>query len=152
MNDKKENASKQTDEDFDQFTKELQNEIIGKEMEDYNDRIVSLFHDPPNWGTMEGEHVISHSYLGPCGDTMCFYLLMDGDVIKKAKFTTTGCGASVATGAQTTLLVEGKHAKEALELQPGTIDAALQGLPDDHKHCAELAVRTLRQLLERFRV
>lgn len=137
---------------FDEFVDNLQKEVIGKEIEDYNEYIVQLFHNPKNWGRLpENEIAISQSYTGPCGDTMWFFLNINEGVIKKANFITNGCGASVATASQTTLLIEGKSLKFAEKLKPKDIDKALKGLPEDHKHCAELAVRTLQRAIKKYK-
>ncbi len=137
--------------DFDRFVKELQKEIINKEINDFNERIVSLFHNPPNWGNPKNDKFLdSELYEGPCGDTMQFFLKIENDKIVKAYFFTDGCGASVAAGAQTTLLLEGMSVKEAEQLTPEHIDIALDGLPREHKHCAELSIRTLRKAIEKY--
>jgi len=135
---------------FEEFAKISQEEIVNQELKDYNERIIELFHDPPNWGKIEGNDIISHSYLGPCGDKMTFFLRINKGIVQKACFTTTGCGASVATGAQTTLLLDGKRITDAAKIDAEMIDKALGGLPKDHKHCAELASRTLHQLLKKY--
>ena len=57
----------------------------------------------------------------------------------------------MATGCQTTLLIEGKPIEYAENLSPKEIDEALQGLPEDHKHCAELAARTLRRAITKYK-
>lgn len=137
---------------FDEFVDNLQKEVIGKEIEDYNEYIVHLFHNPKNWGRLpENEIAISQSYTGPCGDTMWFFLNINEGVIEKANFITNGCGASVATASQTTLLIEGKSLEFAEKLKPKDIDKALKGLPEDHKHCAELAVRTLQRAIKKYK-
>ncbi len=136
---------------FDEFVENLQKEIINKELEDFNEYIVKLFHDPKNWGKLnEEETTVQEAYRGPCGDQMTFYLNIKNDIIQKAQFITDGCGASVATGSQTMMMIEGKGVEEAEKLTPEDIDAALQGLPEDHKHCAELAIRTLRRAIEKY--
>ncbi|TFF85634.1 MAG: iron-sulfur cluster assembly scaffold protein [Promethearchaeota archaeon] len=138
---------------FDDFVDKLQQEIIEEELKEYNEYIVKLFHNPKNWGKpKDTEFTVDKSYLGPCGDTMQFFLKIDDEgVIKKAHFITDGCGASVATGSQTTLMIEGKSLEEAKKLTAKEIDNALNGLPDDHKHCAELAVQTLRKTIEKYK-
>ena len=138
------------DDDFDKFVEELQKEIIQKELEVFNEKIVEIFHNPKNWGKMEGEDIISEAYRGPCGDLMEFYLKIKDGIIEKATFITDGCGASVAAGSQTTILIEGKDIEYAKNLKPEDIDKALNGLPEDHKHCAELCVRTLRKVLKKY--
>lgn len=138
--------------EFDKFVDELQQEIYEQERKDYNDRIVNLFHNPQNWGKPPDEEIdIDQEYRGPCGDLMQFFLKIEDGIIKKASFVTDGCGASVAAGSQTTLLIKGKTIDEAEKLTPEDIDNALNGLPDDHKHCAELSIRTLRRAINKYK-
>jgi len=138
--------------DFDKFVDDLQNKIMEKELKDYNERIVELFHNPRNWGKPAGDEItVSQSYKGPCGDTMQFFLKIKNNKIEKANFITDGCGASVATASQTMLLIEGKSLNFAEGLKPEDIDNALKGLPEDHKHCAVLAVNTLKRAIEKYK-
>jgi len=44
------NGKKMADDNFDNFVKQLQEEIKQKELEEYNEYIVDLFHKPKNWG------------------------------------------------------------------------------------------------------
>ena len=112
-----------SDENFDKFVEELQKEIIDKELEQYNEHIVQLFQDPKNWGKPKEEDIsVWHAYEGPCGDTMQFFLKIEDDMIKEAHFITDGCGATVAAGSQTTLLIENKSLEFAENLIPKEID------------------------------
>ena len=136
---------------FNKFLNKLQKNIIEKEIEEYNEYIVELFHNPKNWGKPSDNTVsVSQSYTGPCGDTMQFFLKINDDIIEKANFIADGCGASIATASQTTLLIEGKTLNFVEKLKPDDIDKALRGLPEDHKHCAELAVRTLKLAIKKY--
>ncbi|HUW90668.1 MAG TPA: iron-sulfur cluster assembly scaffold protein [Candidatus Nanopelagicaceae bacterium] len=138
---------------FDEYVENLQEIILEEEIKEYNERIVKLYHDPKNWGKpSEDEINISKTYEGPCGDTMSFFLKINNNVIEKANFLTDGCGASVAAGCQTTLLIENKSLEDAEKLKPEDIDAALDGLPKDHKHCAELAIRTLKRAIDDYKI
>ena len=149
---KKNNNMTDKKDEFDDFVDKLQQEIIEKELEDFNPYVVKLFHNPPNWGKPSDEKItLSNSFRGSCGDLMQFFLKVENDKIVKANFITDGCGASVAAGSQITLLIEGNTLKFAEDLTPEDIDKALHGLPKDHKHCAELAVRTLRELIKKYR-
>ena len=137
---------------FDLYVENLQKIIYEEEIRDYNERIVELYHDPKNWGKPSDDEItISKSYEGPCGDTMSFFLKIEDNIIKRANFLTDGCGASVATGCQTTLLIENKSVNDAEKLTTEEIDAALNGLPEDHKHCAELAYRTLQRAIDDYK-
>jgi nitrogen fixation NifU-like protein len=94
---------------------------------------------------------IIQTYEGPCGDTMQFFLKIENDIIQDISFITDGCGASVATGSQATILIKGQHIDFAENLTAEEIDNALHSLPEDHKHCAELAARTLRKAIEQYK-
>jgi len=83
---------------------------------------------------------------------MQFFLKIKEDIIEKANFITDGCGATVAAGSQITMMVEGKPLEYAEKLKPIDIDNALRGLPDDHKHCAELAVTTIKRAIEKYKI
>lgn len=137
--------------DFDRFAEELQKEILEKEKENYNEHIIELFHNPKNWGKPPEEEIsVWHAYEGPCGDTMQFFLRITDNKIKKANFITDGCGSTVAAGSQMTQLIEGKTLEFAEKITPEDLDKALKGLPADHKHCAELAVRTLTHAIYKY--
>ncbi len=140
----------QSEENFNKFVEKLQKEIVDKEIQDFNELIVNLFHNPKNWGK-PANFTISHSCKGEKKDTMEFYLTIQDDMIKSANFFTDGCGATVATGSQTTILIEGKSLEYAENLTTKDIDLALKGLPDDHKHSLELAVNTLRNLIAKYK-
>ncbi|TFG01317.1 MAG: hypothetical protein EU540_04025, partial [Promethearchaeota archaeon] len=118
------------EEHFDEFVKNLQKEIINKELEQYNQYVVKLFHNPKNWGKPPINKIsVWHAYEGPCGDTMQFFLkINNNNIIEKANFITDGCGATVAAGSQTTLLIEGKSLDFAENLRPEDIENALGGL------------------------
>jgi len=127
-------------------------DINEEEIKEYNQYIIDLIHTPKNWGKPnEDEITITHSYKGPCGDTMQFFLKINNNLIEKANFITDGCGASIATASQTTVLIEGKPLNYVENLKPDDIDKALKGLPEDHKHCTELALRTLNQLIQKYK-
>ena len=137
---------------FDLYVENLQKIIYEEEIREYNERIVNLYHNPKNWGKPSDDEItISKTYEGPCGDTMSFFLKIKDNIIEKANFLTDGCGVSVATGCQTTLLIENKSVDDAENLKPEDIDAALDGLPENHKHCAELAYRTLKRAIEDYK-
>ena len=44
-------------------------------------------------------------------------------------------------------LASGRSLEDALNLEPDQIAAALGGLPEDHMHCARLAVNTLGEAI-----
>jgi NifU-like protein involved in Fe-S cluster formation len=73
--------------------------------------------------------------------------LRDG-VIVEARFQTHGCGPSIACGSALTELVVGRPVADARELTVDDLIAALDGVPDDKRHCADRAVAALRDALK----
>ena len=139
--------------DLDKWVEEIQKQIIDEEIKRYNKYIVELLQNPKNWGKPKEEDVsVWHAYEGSCGDTMQFFLKIKEGIIQKANFFTDGCGATVAAGSQTTIMIEGQTLEFAEKLKPIDVENALGGLPDDHKHCAELAVRTLTRAIEKYKI
>ena len=139
--------------DLDKCVEEIQKQIIDEEIKRYNKYIVELLQNPKNWGKPKDEDVsVWHAYEGSCGDTMQFFLKIKEGIIQKANFFTDGCGATVAAGSQTTIMVEGRTLEFAEKLKPIDVEDALGGLPDDHKHCAELAITTLHHAIEKYKI
>jgi len=109
---------------------------------DYPQEIIELLNDEKLYGRMNGP--TSSSYLkGPCGDSMEFYLVIEGGVVNDIKYYTEGCQATRACAAMTAKLALGKTITEALGISAGEIIKSLKGLPQDHLHCSILAVSTL---------
>jgi nitrogen fixation NifU-like protein len=131
---------------LDRLVAALQREIDEQERALYSATVLHEARHPQNLGRMAGPD--AHAVVtGWCGDTMEVFLRLDGDVIREAAFLTNGCGPSVACGSKLTALVRGMTPEEASRLRPEDLIAALDGLPDESAHCAELAVSTLRKAI-----
>ena len=85
---------------------------------------------------------------GWCGDTMQIDLRIIGGIIQEARFITDGCEATMACGSMITKMAVPKTLSEAESISPDEIIDALGGLPENHLHCAELAVMTMRQAIQ----
>jgi len=136
--------------DFDRLVKELQKQIIEQERALYSARVIEEAHNPTQMGHIPepDAHGIVHGW---CGDTMEIYLRLDGEHIQRATFTTDGCGPSVACGNMLTRMVQGMSLEKAGGIRPEDLIVALDGLPEDSAHCAELAVTTLREAIANWR-
>ena len=132
--------------DFDRLVKELQQQIIEQERALYSARVIEEAHNPTQMGRIPepDAYAIVHGW---CGDTMEIYLRVDDEHIQKATFATDGCGPSVACGNMITRMVQGMSLEEAGSIRPEDLIVALDGLPEDSAHCAELAVTTLREAI-----
>jgi len=87
---------------------------------------------------------------GPCGDTMEFWILVEEDKIRKVTFVTDGCDPSKACGSMTTCMAEGITIAQAKKISQQDVLNALDGLPEDHAHCALLATNTLKAACEDY--
>lgn len=107
----------------------------------------ALIKSQENMGSLENPDAQA-KIRGWCGDSMQIALRLSGDVIQEARFTTDGCGATIACGAMVTRMAQAKTLETAQQITPEEVIAALDGLPEDHVHCAQLAVNTLRQAIK----
>jgi nitrogen fixation protein NifU and related proteins len=122
---------------------ELQQQIEEAERAIFSPTVLELARQPRNMGVMlePDGHAL---FFGPCGDTMEIFLRLDGRRIQIAAFMTDGCGPTAACGSMLTTMVQGKTLEEAAAIRAVDLVAALDGLPQEHLHCASLAVNTLR--------
>ena len=126
-------------------------QIIEQERALYSAKVIEEAYTPTNLGRMArpDAYGIVHGW---CGDTMEIYLRLNGNRIEEATFMTDGCGPSVACGNMLTKMVTGMSLEEAGEITPENLIAALDGLPEESLHCAELAVNTLREAIANWHV
>jgi Mrp family chromosome partitioning ATPase/NifU-like protein involved in Fe-S cluster formation len=91
---------------------------------------------------------LSGEFRGCCGDSIHMELLLDGDLIQDACFTTDGCSATIAVAGMLTRMIKGKTLDQAQKIEPNDIITALNGLPKGHLHCADLAVKALHHTID----
>lgn len=87
---------------------------------------------------------------GVCGDTVEIFLKTRGDTIENVSFHTTGCMNTTACANTVAFLAEGKPIGDAWEITPEAVAEYLKTLPEDHFHCAELAVGALYLALSNY--
>lgn len=114
--------------------------------EPFSKTALELIESKENLGTLENP-TARGVVRGSCGDTMQIDLMLVGEVIKDVRFMTDGCGATIACGSMLTKLVKSKNLSEAESITSDDLLTALGGIPEGHKHCAELAVKTLHQAI-----
>lgn len=139
------------DDNFEKFVKKIQREIDEEESKLFSEKVIELSHNPRNWGKMENP-TVEDKFLGPCGDTMQFFLKINekDKVIEKITFITDGCGPSVASGSQLTIMAEKKSIDDVLKITPDDILKELERLPSDHSHCPVLAINALNKALKKY--
>lgn len=106
---------------------------------------------PANFGPMRDFD--THSRIpGDCGDTMEFWLKVEGDIVKRITYTTDGCETSVASGAIVGHLCQEKTFEEIRRgIRPIDVIEKM-GLDETESaeahHCADLALRTIHLAID----
>ena len=90
------------------------------------------------------------SKTGDCGDTITIYLRIKDDTIQLINFELEGCINTSACCNALAHFVEGKKVEESWNITPQDLIAYLETLPEDHHHCAELAIGTFYLALADF--
>lgn len=88
--------------------------------------------------------------VGSCGDAIEVSLSVVGGHVRDIRHSPRGCTYTVACGSAMCDLARGRSLEELLWLTPEDVAAELDGLPDDHMHCASLAVNTLGEALDNY--
>lgn len=136
---------------FERMVEDLRQEIADREEALYSDVVLREARNPKNVGRIEDPdlHGLVHGW---CGDTMEIFLRVEDETIEEAAFVTDGCGATLACGSMLTQMVTGMQLDKAEWVLPKDLINALQGLPEEHEHCAGLAISTLQNALFTWRV
>ena len=136
---------------FERMVEDLRQEIADREEALYSDVVLREARNPKNVGRIEDPdlHGLVHGW---CGDTMEIFLRVEEETIEEAAFITDGCGATLACGSMLTQMVTGMELDKAEWVLPKDLINALQGLPEEHEHCAGLAISTLQNALLNWRV
>lgn len=114
-----------------------------------NERFYVHANQPQNLGVIpkaEGKA----TGVGVCGDSIEIYLLIQHQVIENIGQIPHGCTYTVACGSALSQMVSGKSLEAALSVTPEDVAAELGGLPEDHMHCASLAVNTLGEAIDDY--
>ena len=132
-------------EEHDKMAQHLQEALL----EGYSEKFKNEFLNPKNIGELE--YADSHVRItGPCGDTIGMWLTIKDGKISDIRFMTDGCGATITCASYVTGAAKGKAIEEALRIRPEDVVEYFEGLPDEHKHCAKLAVMTLTAAVEKY--
>ncbi len=76
---------------------------------------------------------------GDCGDTVEMFLTVHSGRIEAVSYDTDGCLNTNACANTVAELAEGRSVEEAWEISPEDVIEFLETLPEESRHCAELA-------------
>jgi len=111
-----------------------------------DNRFIRHANMPSNLGTVEAPSGRALG-VGQCGDSMEVTLRVTADRISEIQHSPRGCAFTIACASAMTELARGRTLEQALEITPQEVEAELGGLPQDHLHCARLAVNTLGEAI-----
>jgi NifU-like protein involved in Fe-S cluster formation len=114
----------------------------------FSAKLMDHFSAPRNAGRLDAPDRIGVAGTPHKGPFTRLELRVREGVIVEARFQTHGCGPSIACGSVLTELVLGRATADACTLTAEEVIAALDGIPDDKRHCAEMAVAALRDALK----
>lgn len=110
------------------------------------EQFLCLARQPKNVGFLENPSG-KGSAVGQCGDSIEVSLRIDMGTIADIKVLPRGCVYTLVCASAMSELAMGRDLDRALELEPHDVVSALGGLPEDHLHCARLAVNTLGEAI-----
>jgi NifU-like protein involved in Fe-S cluster formation len=114
-----------------------------------SDQFIAHANSPENVGPLKQANGTAKG-VGTCGDSVEIFIIVNGREIKDIKHIPNGCAYTIACGSALTTLVRGRPLDEALKVTPEDVANALGGLPEDHRHCAALAVNTMGEAIDDY--
>src|SRR5512137_215573 len=107
--------------------------------------------NPRNVGLLEEANVVIQAGDTECDDRQIFFIRIEDDVVQDIRFLIEGCETTVATASIVTEMVMGQSLDTVLTLSDRSIAAALDGLPEEKMHCAEMAALAMQTAVHQYR-
>jgi len=116
----------------------------------YPAQVIDHWQQPRNLGKLERANGHAGG-RGPCGDSMWMWIQVSGDkgreIIKRATFISDVCIGAVSCGSALTEMITGMEVRKAMQISPDFLRKSLGGLPEKESHCADLAIKTLKETI-----
>lgn len=116
----------------------------------YSEKVMEHFRSPQNAHSMPNADAQGSIGDPSCGDSLRMFIKVKDNIIQEISYLVFGCCASIATSSMTTVLAKGKTLEEALAITEQDIIEALDGLPEEKKHCSNLGVSALRIAIQDY--
>jgi len=122
---------------------EQESHVTPNDSPHYSQAVLDHFHHPRNVGRIAGHDGLGRIGHDGCGDVVEVTIKVVDNVLADVKFLARGCPTAIACSSAMTELAIGLDLDTAAELTDDAVEDALGGLPDDKRHCSNLAVSAL---------
>jgi nitrogen fixation NifU-like protein len=117
----------------------------------YSPTLIDHFLNPRNAGLMRDPDGVGQDEYAGCGDLARVFLRVRDGLTVELRVQTYGCGPTIAAASLASELMTGRPVDDLLHVKPEEIEQALDGLPEDRKHAAEVAAGALRAAARDYR-
>jgi NifU-like protein involved in Fe-S cluster formation len=104
----------------------------------YSPTLVDHFLNPRNAGLMRQPDAVGEGEYAGCGDLARVFLRVRDGRVAEARFQAYGCGPTIAAASAVSELIALRPLNDLEHLKPEEVERALDGLPEDRKHAAEV--------------
>jgi len=104
----------------------------------YSPTLVDHFLNPRNAGLMRDPDATGEGHFEGCGDLARVFLRVREGRVAEARFQAYGCGPVIAAASAASELATLRPVDDLVHLKPEEVERALDGLPDDRRHAAEV--------------
>jgi nitrogen fixation protein NifU and related proteins len=110
----------------------------------YSATLVEHFLNPRNAGLMRDPDGAGEDEFAGCGDLARVFLRVRDGRALDVRFQSYGCGPTIAAASVASELIAGRAVEDLVNLKAREIEDALDGLPDDRKHAADVVAGAVR--------
>ena len=111
----------------------------------YSPTLLDHFLHPRNAGMMREPDAAGEAEFADCGDLARVFLRVREDQVVEARFQAYGCGPTIAAASALSELIALRPVEDLVHLKAKAIEDALDGLPDDRKHAADVVAEAARK-------
>jgi nitrogen fixation protein NifU and related proteins len=116
----------------------------------FSEMVLEHFQRPRNAGELAGATATVEVSNPVCGDVLRLAVIVEGGVVREARFLCRGCTASIASASLLTEKMKGRAIGELKEMHAAEIAGELGGLPAASFHAAQLAEDGVKAILRKI--
>ena len=119
----------------------------------FSEKMMDHCQNPRNVGSLdENDKNVGTGLVGSpvCGAMLQFWLRIEDNIIKDAKFKTFGCGGAISSSSLMTEKIIGKTVEEALKVKNKELVEELE-LPKLKVHCSVMAEEAIAKAIENYK-